>query len=572
LYELADCGIHQIHVNRFLALLALLLTTPSVWADGMVMHATAVPAEVRIPDQRALIHFTNGLERLVIETRFTGAGTNFAWVIPLPSPPVIEEASTGLFPTLQCIFQPRLRHEVTRYLQLFLGLLAGGYLLRFVRRGSPINGWDVLACLGAGLSVFGDNPVRASGSVSLFLALLYAVENVRIRRVSWLHTGAFFVMILFFGFFLIGGSLGLGSRTAGIRSSSTPTVSILDRKMVGVFETATIFSLDPLALQAWLKTNGFAAPASRDQAIASYVKDGWVFVAAKIRRDDPALQTATPHPLSFTFKTGKAVYPMRLTGIDNGPVQVDLYVFGSGRAEAPHFKVARCTHPVYPKLPLHQGTASVTWNDFSPKPESLRIAHPLLRKWVDGAPVATKLTACLSPADMRDDVWISWAPFSEKGTSVFSRQGACVYAANWGAGVITATFLIALVFGLGRENRAKRLVGIVGLSTVFGMILTAVIYLLLPKTEVRFVRGHGTPAMEIYRNLQLLPRAVSEETNVTDVRALLTNGWWTQYLKMNHLSGGLIHEEDSPGNYQLRQSSNRVECVIYDACGEPSSE
>jgi len=33
--------------------------------------------------------------------------------------------------------------------------------------------------------------------------------------------------------------------------------------MVGVFETATIFSLDPLALQAWLKTNGFAAPASR---------------------------------------------------------------------------------------------------------------------------------------------------------------------------------------------------------------------------------------------------------------------------------------------------------------------
>ena len=109
-------------MNRFWALLAFLFMTASAWADGCVMRATAVPVEVRIPDQRALIQFSNGVERLVIETRFTGAGTNFAWVVPLPSPPVIEEASTGLFPTLQCLFQPRLRHEVPHYFQLFLGL------------------------------------------------------------------------------------------------------------------------------------------------------------------------------------------------------------------------------------------------------------------------------------------------------------------------------------------------------------------------------------------------------------------------------------------------------------------
>jgi hypothetical protein len=100
---------HSCCMDRFLPWLALLLMTPSVWGDGMVMHATAVPVEVRIPDQRALIQFSNGLERLVIETRFTGAGTNFAWVVPLPSPPIIEEASAGLFPTLQSLFQPRHR-------------------------------------------------------------------------------------------------------------------------------------------------------------------------------------------------------------------------------------------------------------------------------------------------------------------------------------------------------------------------------------------------------------------------------------------------------------------------------
>ena len=86
----------------------------------MVMPAIAYPAKVTIPDQRALICFSNGTERLVIETRFTGAGTNFAWVVPLPGQPVIEEATTGLFPTLQYLFQPQVIHEVPRY---YLGIL-----------------------------------------------------------------------------------------------------------------------------------------------------------------------------------------------------------------------------------------------------------------------------------------------------------------------------------------------------------------------------------------------------------------------------------------------------------------
>ena len=57
--------------------------------------------------------------------------------------------------------------------------------------------------------------------------------------------------------------------------------------MVGIFETTTISSRDPAALQIWLKTNGFATPTNRNEAIAGYVKDGWVFVTAKIRRNDP---------------------------------------------------------------------------------------------------------------------------------------------------------------------------------------------------------------------------------------------------------------------------------------------
>ena len=142
-----------------------------------------------------------------------------------------------------------------------------------------------------------------------------------------------------------------------------------------------------------------------EPVIESYVKDGWVFVAAKVVRNQSERQTSTPHPLSFTFRTDKAVYPMRLTGVDNGPLQVELYVFADRRAAASHFKATRCTQPNYPTLAGWPGY----WGD-----DKLIVAHPGLTEWVGGSPVATKLKATLLPEQMRQDVWLEWRDFAEK--------------------------------------------------------------------------------------------------------------------------------------------------------------
>lgn len=92
----------------FLALLSIVtvffLQSPA-FADGKVFTRVAIPA--RIPDQSALITFDGKTERLVIETNVEGEGSHFAWVIPLPAVPKIEEATTGLFPTLRVITRPR---------------------------------------------------------------------------------------------------------------------------------------------------------------------------------------------------------------------------------------------------------------------------------------------------------------------------------------------------------------------------------------------------------------------------------------------------------------------------------
>jgi hypothetical protein len=76
----------RVRFRRRLWILCFFLSTGLALADGMVFPEVYY-AKVEIPEQQALIHYSGGVERLVIETSFPGEGTNFAWVVPLPSTP-----------------------------------------------------------------------------------------------------------------------------------------------------------------------------------------------------------------------------------------------------------------------------------------------------------------------------------------------------------------------------------------------------------------------------------------------------------------------------------------------------
>jgi hypothetical protein len=488
--------------RTFLSLLLLFLPL-SALADGIVIPTIAFPAQVTIPDQRALICFTNGTERLVIETRFNGEGTNFAWVVPLPGRPVIEEATTGLFPTLQFIFRPKIVHEVSRY---YIGILI------------------------------------AVGFVYLFRLAAKSVSNA-------FTIAALFLLLLFLAAMLLP-TLSKG-RSAGINPVSLQEVSILDRKLVGIFETTTITSHDAKALQTWLAENGFALPTNSEPIIESYVKDGWVFVATKVRRDHANLETTTPHPLSFTFKTDKPVYPMRLTGLNSDQLKVDLYIFGSARATASHFKVESCTRP--------------------------NISHPLLQQWTAGSTVVTKLTATLSRANMRNDVWINWTPFFEKENRLFSRHGASVYALNLGMVVFTAGLLGVNFFIFTFDFPKTKLPRWIGNVIVTSIVLGGLLYLSLSKIEVKLVKGffysYGYGQQEQLA-LQIALGDFDWHTTIearTGLQALIsnpTNGIpygiknWD-----NYFIGGQIHEEDSPGNYLLRETNNQLQLITFNHGG-----
>jgi hypothetical protein len=396
-----------------------------------------------------------------------------------------------------------------------------------------------------------------------FVALLYAAA----RTGGWMSVPLVLLAVVLLLILLV-----LFLPRVGPWGSTAPKtvsgVSILDRQVVGIFDTTTIASQDPHALQDWLRQSGFVLSTSTTPVIESYVKDGWVFVAAKVRRDLPASQTSTAHPLSFTFQTKRPLYPMRLTGVDNGPLRVDLYVFGSQRASARHFKAERCTRPI----PEEPGE----WA-YSHTPETLHLAHPLLRRWLDGSTVATKLTATLSPAEMRQDVWLDWHRFQGTGNRKYSRAGARTLALDLGVGLF-ATALFAAFIVADLSERRRRYLGRFSLAALMtGGALAGITYLVVPKMDVRLEGRYGPGA---YSHLTC---AFYELKGATDITASTARAYLADYFErygttngpsqkaadfvFNPLLGGTIREEDSPGNYTLRETTNGLQFVGYDSLG-----
>jgi hypothetical protein len=512
-----------------LALLLVALGAPAARSDGKIVPSIGY-APVLIPDQRALIHWADGVERLAIDTSFVGQGTNFAWVVPLPSAPIIEPASSGLFPTLQVLFQPRVVLTVAPY-------------------------WLVLPALALGL------------------ALLYILER---RWYLWLAlalVGWFFVVLPM----LLPAKSKAGA--AGKPGIGVSGVHVLSRQRVGVFDTATIDSSEPSALLRWLNEQGFAAPTNIAPVVAEYVKEGWVFVAARLHQESSDDQPRAVHPLVFTFKTPRPVYPLRLTGIDNRACRIDLYVFGPGGARVPGFAAERCGAPIYNLV--------LQWPQLVGG--KLRIRHPELARLVSGAPVATKLSALLEPGDMTRDGYVSWERFWPRGERVYTPGAALTLSLNFACVSFAAAWILVSLIAW-RSAWAGTVVDRWMLRVALGSLaLGAVVYTETPRVPAVLL---GTGSARIRNDFHELALALQDELGDTNVfpatptsqrsltpaegeRLLATIALdnrriWARYPVSpltNHFTGERIRFEASPGNVVLRPAGSTYELVWHDIDG-----
>lgn len=354
------------------ALLLLIFLLPSAaFADGKVLPKVGF-LRTETPEQRALIHWAEGVETLVVETSARTDSTNLAWIIPLPAKPTeIRPASPAIFSTLQTTFQPRIEMTGGGNWGWFVFFAALALVSRWQRSGR-------LARV----------PLRLL-DVFLVIAVLLVLASMLLP------------------------SLATASAKGALTSSALKSsVRLLGHERAGVYDLTTLTAKRADDLTAWLRTNGFAAPAEITPVVTHYLTNGWVFVAAKSDRISPSNSLTTLHPLAFTFPVNRAVYPMRLTGVDATNLVCDLYVFGPGRAAARNWTTAYCARPEY-----DQRQTSIY------RRVGLRIRQAELAGLAQHAPVATKLTARFStPAEFEHDVDLDWQPYRPIGQLAYPRS------------------------------------------------------------------------------------------------------------------------------------------------------
>jgi len=253
-------------IALLVALVQLLGAGSRCGADGKVFLRSAEPAPM--PAQVAILTWVDGLETLVIQTRFESRSqAGAAWVVPVPTVPEIFAVESGIVESARAQFNawiersPSLVHPM--YVVLGVLIVIGAHL---IARG-----------VGGAL-------VKLTAFVCLFTPVM-----------------------LFLAF-------GLGRSRIIVAGQSAP-VDVLKSGVVGSYDVAVIFSADGAALRGWLTELGVSMTSADASVIDAYSKEGWCFVASKLHVTSEKI--AAPHPLGLRFAALSPVYPMRLTGVGN---------------------------------------------------------------------------------------------------------------------------------------------------------------------------------------------------------------------------------------------------------------
>jgi hypothetical protein len=164
-----------------------------------------------------------------------------------------------------------------------------------------------------------------------------------------------------------------GPYSADGHVSRNSGVKVLERKTVGAYDVSVLSATDGKALVNWLKANNYHVPKQVLGPVNSYVKQGWTFVACRIKapKVSKGLHTGTLAPLRLTFAAKNPVYPMKLSSANPKPFNVLVYLLiPSNQAPGSHNSIGRVSGP--------DTTGAAYW-------------RAVLRKDQDTCPTAAKL-------------------------------------------------------------------------------------------------------------------------------------------------------------------------------------
>jgi MYXO-CTERM domain-containing protein len=110
------------------------------------------------------------------------------------------------------------------------------------------------------------------------------------------------------------------------------SVQVISQSVVGPYDTVTLKTTDPQALQAWLDVNGYALPDSFRPTVEAYVNEGFDFIALRLH---PGEGVQSMQPVRVVTQGADATLPLRMVAAGVGAqVGITLYIVSEGRYEA----------------------------------------------------------------------------------------------------------------------------------------------------------------------------------------------------------------------------------------------
>jgi hypothetical protein len=131
-------------------------------------------------------------------------------------------------------------------------------------------------------------------------------------------------------------SVGSSGGGDGATAGAAPPVEVIGREDVGGYDVTRLASNDREALDTWLDENGYEVPDGAEPIFASYIRQGWKFVAIRLA---PGSEGRLK-PLRVGFKTAIPVYPMRLSQLSTRPVDLTLYTLADGQRQVEGLETA----------------------------------------------------------------------------------------------------------------------------------------------------------------------------------------------------------------------------------------
>lgn len=112
-------------------------------------------------------------------------------------------------------------------------------------------------------------------------------------------------------------------------------VTVVSQATVGPYETVTLSTEEPGALNAWLDSHGYVVPEAIQPTIDAYVAEGFDFIALRLVPGNGVHQM---QPVRVTMPAGQMTLPLRLVAAGTGATtSINLFVIGEGRYEVQNF-------------------------------------------------------------------------------------------------------------------------------------------------------------------------------------------------------------------------------------------